>query len=287
MRRVTKQRAIASAASWRLGLPHVSHDSLSVARSSPRCSPLPAVRARRPPSTASRRCRPRPGPPSRPASARRSRCEVKGAGQVCVHVCKSKKKDKDGRDLLRRGASGRPRRRAARSASSRSSSTSPSSGSTRRAPTTGRPTASTARAAIERLPAGRAGRQVQGRVADAAVRIGCSGWNYAHWRETFYPPRLPARRWLEHYATLFDTVEVNSTFTSASTTAAVAGGQLLRHRVAGVGRARARPRGLADVFAYFNNDWEVSPPRNAERLRALVNLIVRRGVEQSGSSSGS
>ena len=27
-----------------------------------------------------------------------------------------------------------------------------------------------------------------------------------------YPAGLPARRWLQHYATLFDTVEVNSTF---------------------------------------------------------------------------
>jgi uncharacterized protein YecE (DUF72 family) len=44
------------------------------------------------------------------------------------------------------------------------------------------------------------------------VRIGCSGWNYAHWRERVYPQGLPARRWLEHYATLFDTVEVNNTF---------------------------------------------------------------------------
>jgi uncharacterized protein YecE (DUF72 family) len=26
-----------------------------------------------------------------------------------------------------------------------------------------------------------------------------------------------------------------------------------------------------DVFAYFNNDWEVFAPRNARRLRALVN----------------
>jgi uncharacterized protein YecE (DUF72 family) len=44
------------------------------------------------------------------------------------------------------------------------------------------------------------------------VRIGCSGWNYAHWRERLYPRGLPPRRWLEHYATLFDTVEVNNTF---------------------------------------------------------------------------
>jgi uncharacterized protein YecE (DUF72 family) len=45
------------------------------------------------------------------------------------------------------------------------------------------------------------------------VRIGCSGWNYAHWRNgVFYPPRLPASTWLEHYARFFDTVEVNATF---------------------------------------------------------------------------
>ena len=42
--------------------------------------------------------------------------------------------------------------------------------------------------------------------------IGTSGWNYASWRETVYPKGVLARRWLEHYATLFDTVEVNATF---------------------------------------------------------------------------
>jgi uncharacterized protein YecE (DUF72 family) len=44
------------------------------------------------------------------------------------------------------------------------------------------------------------------------VRIGCSGWNYRDWREGFYPPRTPASRWLSHYASVFDTVEVNATF---------------------------------------------------------------------------
>jgi uncharacterized protein YecE (DUF72 family) len=44
------------------------------------------------------------------------------------------------------------------------------------------------------------------------VRVGCSGWNYSHWREVVYRKGLPQSRWLEHYATLFDTVEVNSTF---------------------------------------------------------------------------
>ena len=44
------------------------------------------------------------------------------------------------------------------------------------------------------------------------VRVGCSGWNYAHWRELVYPKGLPPRQWLDHYSTLFDTVEVNNTF---------------------------------------------------------------------------
>jgi uncharacterized protein YecE (DUF72 family) len=44
------------------------------------------------------------------------------------------------------------------------------------------------------------------------VHIGCSGWNYRDWRERVYPPGLPARLWLQHYSTLFDTVEVNNTF---------------------------------------------------------------------------
>jgi uncharacterized protein YecE (DUF72 family) len=46
----------------------------------------------------------------------------------------------------------------------------------------------------------------------ARAWIGCSGWNYRHWRGLFYPSELPASRWLEHYAETFDTVEVNATF---------------------------------------------------------------------------
>jgi uncharacterized protein YecE (DUF72 family) len=55
------------------------------------------------------------------------------------------------------------------------------------------------------------------------VHVGCSGWNYRDWRERFYPKGLPARRWLEHYAQSFDTVEVNNTFYRLPSTKAVAG----------------------------------------------------------------
>ena len=56
----------------------------------------------------------------------------------------------------------------------------------------------------------------------APVHIGCSGWNYSDWRERVYPRGLPPRRWLSHYATLFDTVEVNSTFYRLASRDAVA-----------------------------------------------------------------
>jgi uncharacterized protein YecE (DUF72 family) len=48
-------------------------------------------------------------------------------------------------------------------------------------------------------------------VGRRSIRIGCSGWNYASWKQDFYEG-LPARSWLEHYARHFDTVEVNNTF---------------------------------------------------------------------------
>jgi uncharacterized protein YecE (DUF72 family) len=55
------------------------------------------------------------------------------------------------------------------------------------------------------------------------VRVGCSGWNYAHWRHgVFYPERCPPARWLRHYAQFFDTVELNNTFYRLPRTSAVA-----------------------------------------------------------------
>jgi uncharacterized protein YecE (DUF72 family) len=64
------------------------------------------------------------------------------------------------------------------------------------------------------------------------VWIGCSGWNYRDWRERFYPRGLPAKRWLEHYARHFDTVEVNNTF------------YRLPNRSAAEGWARQTPAGF-------------------------------------------
>jgi len=42
--------------------------------------------------------------------------------------------------------------------------------------------------------------------------IGTSGWQYRHWRETFYPRGVAQARWLEYYAERFTTVESNAAF---------------------------------------------------------------------------
>ena len=44
------------------------------------------------------------------------------------------------------------------------------------------------------------------------VHVGCSGWQYQHWRGDFYPADLVTSRWFAHYALTFDTVEINNSF---------------------------------------------------------------------------
>jgi uncharacterized protein YecE (DUF72 family) len=44
------------------------------------------------------------------------------------------------------------------------------------------------------------------------VSIGCSGFNYPHWRRVFYPEGLSQRKWFQHYCTVFSSVELNVTF---------------------------------------------------------------------------
>ena len=42
--------------------------------------------------------------------------------------------------------------------------------------------------------------------------VGTSGWQYRDWRGVVYPPGLPQRAWLEHFAGQFPAVEVNNAF---------------------------------------------------------------------------
>src|ERR1700745_3357981 len=43
-------------------------------------------------------------------------------------------------------------------------------------------------------------------------KIGCSGYYYPSWKGTFYPKELKPKDWLNHYSTVFNTVELNGTF---------------------------------------------------------------------------
>ena len=130
-----------------------------------------------------------------------------------------------------------------------------------------------------------------------AVRIGCSGWQYRHWRGNFYPTDVPAARWLEYYAGHFDTVEINNSFyrlPQANTFAewrrrvprsflyAVKASRYLTHlkKLKEPGppvslffsRARALGGRLGPVLYQLPPRW----PRNLERLETFLRTLPRR-----------
>jgi uncharacterized protein YecE (DUF72 family) len=55
------------------------------------------------------------------------------------------------------------------------------------------------------------------------IFAGTSGWAYATWKPGFYPVDIPAKRFLEHYASRLNSVEVNYTFRKLPTAAMLAG----------------------------------------------------------------
>lgn len=48
--------------------------------------------------------------------------------------------------------------------------------------------------------------------APISWHIGCSGFHYKEWKETFYPKGIPQRKWFDYYCTHFNTLELNVTF---------------------------------------------------------------------------
>lgn len=52
----------------------------------------------------------------------------------------------------------------------------------------------------------------EGHTAAVTIKIGTSGWQYRHWRGTFYPGGMGTTHWLSFYTSYFDTVEVNNAF---------------------------------------------------------------------------
>lgn len=44
------------------------------------------------------------------------------------------------------------------------------------------------------------------------LQVGCTGWGYKEWEGTFYPKTVKQKDWLRHYSSIFNIVEVNSSF---------------------------------------------------------------------------
>lgn len=138
----------------------------------------------------------------------------------------------------------------------------------------------------------------------ADVFIGCSGFNYRHWRGTFYPEKLPQKRWFEHYWNIFSTVELNVTFyrlpqpatfakwrqeTPGSFTFAIKGSRFITHvkRLAdsedAVHRFFDAALNLQDklkvVLWQFPPGFQASADRLHEFLRLLRQYPVRQTFE--------
>jgi uncharacterized protein YecE (DUF72 family) len=130
----------------------------------------------------------------------------------------------------------------------------------------------------------------------ATARVGCSGWQYTHWRGEFYPAGLPAARWLRYYASQFDTVEINSTFyrlPDASTFAAwrtqappgflyaVKASRFLTHMkklkdpAEPLRRLFQRAKRLEHAFGPVLYQLPTGWPANLERLSAFVRVLPR------------
>jgi uncharacterized protein YecE (DUF72 family) len=60
-------------------------------------------------------------------------------------------------------------------------------------------------------------------LAAPRVLAGTSGFAFAEWKGTFYPPGLPSNRFLTHYAAVLPTVEINASFYRMPTEPMLAG----------------------------------------------------------------
>ena len=101
----------------------------------------------------------------------------------------------------------------------------------------------------------------------AHLWVGTSGYQYDHWRGLFYPQGLAKRRWFEHFASRFSTVEINNGGNYDGDYAPEA----LQREAGWIGGELAAGR---DVYAYFNNDLSGHAISNALDLRGYVGGVA-------------
>lgn len=130
-----------------------------------------------------------------------------------------------------------------------------------------------------------------------SIRIGCSGWQYKHWRGDFYPSDLSQIAWLEYYAGRFDTVEINNSFYRLPDATTFAGWRrrVPRHFLFAVKASRylTHLKKLKDpddpVALFFSRAEKLGPalgpvlyqlpprwPLNLDRLQTFLEALPRR-----------
>jgi uncharacterized protein YecE (DUF72 family) len=135
------------------------------------------------------------------------------------------------------------------------------------------------------------------------IHLGTSGYVYKHWRTVFYPEGLPARRWLDHYARIFSTVELNTTFyrlprpsavdgwregTPRGFVFAAKGSRYLTH----MKRLKDPGEGIDRYFEVVSRLgrklsvvlWQLPPQMNRadpERLSSFLARVPRRGLRHA------
>ncbi len=130
-----------------------------------------------------------------------------------------------------------------------------------------------------------------------SVRIGTSGWHYAHWRGPLYEAGLAPARMLEFYARHFDTVEINNSFyrlpstetleswrkgTPAGFCFAVKGSRFITHNKKlkdpqnaldnFLPRLKALGNKLGPILFQLPPSWKL----NAERIEEFLSALPRR-----------
>ena len=143
---------------------------------------------------------------------------------------------------------------------------------------------------------------------NGASFIGISGYDYKPWRGRFYPPELPARRWLEYASRQFDSIELNGTFYSLKSPAvferwvtevpaefvfAVKGGRFITHNL----KLRNAEASLGNFFASgvlalgtktgpFLWQLPATYRFEAERLDAFMRLLPRSARDAEAVARG-
>jgi uncharacterized protein YecE (DUF72 family) len=122
--------------------------------------------------------------------------------------------------------------------------------------------------------------------------IGISGFDYARWRDTFYPPGVPRRSWLAFASRIFNSVELNGTFYSLKSPAnfehwrsevperdfvfAIKGGRFITHNL----KLRNCDAALGNFFA-SGILWQLpaSYRFDAERMDSFMRMLPRSSTE--------